>query len=722
MKRHAFWLIASTSWLSAQVEDPVARARLPEFQTIPAATAAELTPTDGLPKADAMRTWTVSHGDAGARRYSALTQINKTNVKQLREAWTYHSGDGSGNIQCNPIVVDGVLYVPTVGRALVALDAAKGTELWKFKPEVPARPGLDDSPARRGLVYWAGEHGAAPRIVFASGKWIYAVDPKTGRAIESFGSEGRTPLPTGGSGVGVIYQGTYVVAGFSGDVYSFDLRTGKQLWRFHTVPREGEFGFETWQGSNRAGGSNREGANPWGGLSLDEARGLVFVAVGAPRPDFLGVERIGDNLFGNCVVALEARTGKRLWHFQNVRHDIWDVDNPAPPSLVTITRDGKKVDAVVAVTKLGNFVLLDRVSGKPIFPFRMRRAPTSKLPGEVTAPYQPANELPEWLTDPEIKLDQVTTRTPISHDFVLKQVERSTIGWFAAPEVAKPMLYRSSRGGAEWTGSSIDVPTGRLYVTSNNVLSKATVFPLDEMERDPAQPPTAGEKFYLQTCAMCHGPTRLGVGMVPPLVGLRHRMKDEEVVAQLKTGKGAMPPQPAMTAEQQRDLLDFLMRRNQPTAKRGSAAQTTDGRPAYFTVGYKFIEDDEGYPGVKPPWGMLNCLDLNTGKFLWRVPLGEYEELKKKGVPPTGMENFGGPTVTAGGIVFVAGTRDELMRAFDADTGEELWSAKLPKAGTAPPAVYEVGGRQFVVIAASGGGKIGGPTGDAWTAFALPEK
>jgi quinoprotein glucose dehydrogenase len=177
-----------------------------------------------------------------------------------------------------------------------------------------------------------------------------------------------------------------------------------------------------------------------------------------------------------------------------------------------------------------------------------------------------------------------------------------------------------------------------------------------------------------------------------------------------------------MTAEQQRDLLDFLMRRNQPTPRRSNAAKTTEGRPAYFTVPYKFIEDDEGYPGVKPPWGMLNCLDLNTGKFLWRVPLGEYEALKKQGVPKTGMENFGGPTVTAGGLVFVAGTRDELMRAFDADTGAELWSAKLPKAGTAPPTVYEVDGRQFVVIAASGGGKIGGPTGDAWTAFALPAK
>jgi quinoprotein glucose dehydrogenase len=280
------------------------------------------------------------------------------------------------------------------------------------------------------------------------------------------------------------------------------------------------------------------------------------------------------------------------------------------------------------------------------------------------------------------------------------------------------MLYRSSRGGAEWTGGSVDVPTGRLYITSNDVLSKATVYPLDELERDPAMPPTAGERFYQQTCAVCHGPTRLGLGMVPPLVGLRHRMTDAEVIAQLKTGKGAMPPQPAMTEAQQRDLLDFLMRRNQPLPRR--AVGREDGRPAYFTVPYKFVEDDEGYPGTKPPWGQLNCIDLNTGKFLWRVPLGEYDELTKRGVPKTGTENFGGPTVTAGGLVFCAGTKDEKIRAFDQDTGEELWSAKLPRAGTAPPAVYEVGGREFVVITASGGGKIATPTGDAWVAFALP--
>jgi quinoprotein glucose dehydrogenase len=696
---------------SADVEDAAARARLPELQMIPAATASELTPTNGRPAADALRTWTVSHGDAGSRRYSALGQINRSNVKQLREAWTYHSNDGRGNIQCNPIVADGVMFAPTPGRAIVAVDATKGKELWRFQLEPVTRPGLEDAPARRGLVYWSGDATHSARIVFACGNFVYALDPKSGHPIASFGTNGRTPLPTGGTVAGVIWKNTFITSGLWGDIFAYDLGSGALRWRFHTIPHAGEFGADTWRGTVR------DGAHPWGGLSLDEERGILFAAIGAARPDFIGVDRLGDNLYSDCVLALDANSGRRLWHFQNVRHDIWDLDNPAPPNLVTITRDGRKVDVVAAVTKVGDTLLLDRMSGKPIFPFRLRRAPTSTLPGEITAPYQPDPELPEWLSRPEFKLEDITTRTAAAHDFVLKQVERSTYGWFSPPAEARPMLYHSSRGGAEWPGACVDVPTGRLYISSNNLISVATVFRSDELERDPAYPASAGELFYQQNCAGCHGVNRQGVGAVSTLVGLRHRMTDAEVVALLKTGKSPMPPAPAMTDEMQRGLLDFLMRRNQPPSRRS----TRENERTYFAVGYRFLNDEQGYPGSKAPWGLLNCLDLNTGKFLWRVPLGEYAELTAQGVPKTGTENFGGPMVTAGGLVFCGGTRDEKLRAFDKDTGEELWSAKLPWGGYAPPATYEVNGRQYVVITATGGGKVGTATGDAWVAFALPE-
>ncbi len=693
-----------------QVEDAAQRAKLPEFVTLPAAGPLEQTPSNGLPTAESLRTWTVSHGDSYATRYSALTQINRQNIKNLHEAWTYHAKDGSGNIQANPIVVDGVMFGPTPGRAIVALDAANGVEKWRFQVEPAPQPRQEDAPARRGLVYWPGTAQHPSRIVFASGDWVYALDPKTGRPLADFGVDGRAPLPTGGTAVGVIWRGTYIVPGLKGDVFAYDLGTGSSLWRFHTIPAEGEPGAGTWRGTGYG-----NGAHCWGGVALDAERGIAYAAIGNASPDFIGVDRLGDNLYADCLVALDARTGKCLWYFQNVRHDIWDQDCPAPPNLLTITREGRKIDVVSCLSKIGDIMLFDRVSGKPIFPFRLRRAPTSTLPGEVTAPYQADPELPEPISSIEFKVEDVTNRSPTAHDFVLKQLRNATLGWFQPPSEGRRMVYAGSRGGPEWTGACVDVPTGRMYLNSNRLIGWAAVYPNDERERDPALLPSSGEKLFLQMCSGCHGPKRGGIGMAPSLLGLRHRMNDGEVIALLKTGRSQMPPAPPMTPEQRSDLIDFLMRRNQPASAHGAA-----GGPAYFADGWNFIKDQDGYPGRIPPWGLLNCIDMNTGRILWRVPLGEYPELTKQGVPKTGTENFGGPTVTAGGLVFCSGTLDPVIRAFDKDTGEELWSAPLPWTGSAPPSVYEVNGREFVVISATGGGKIETAAGDAYVAFALP--
>lgn len=682
---------------------------LPEYRTIPAALPEEL--TAALPvDAASFTTWTRSLGDMGSRRYSALTQINRENVARLVPAWTYHSGDGARNIQATPIIVNGVLFGPTAGRDIVAMNAGTGVELWRFHPEKAPRPRLEDEPARRGIVHWPGEGKHAPRLLFGSGNWIYALDPATGKPIREFGNQGRTPLPTGSTVVGAIFENIFVTAGLYGDIYGYDVRTGAALWRFHTVPHEGEFGADTWQGRNR----NAYQANCWGGLSIDESRGIVFAAIGAAQPNFIGIDRHGDNLFSNCVLALDARTGKRLWHFQNVRHDIWDLDNAAAPTLLTVKRDGRLVDAVTCVSKSGVLLLLDRTSGKPIFPFRLRRAPASSLPGELTADYQPDPELPEPLSSPDFKFSDITQRTPEAHAFVLAQVQRATYGWYSPFADGRPNLFQGTRGGGEWSGAAFDPVSGRLYVTSNRMISKVTVFASDEGRRDPAFPPSRGERIYQQSCQACHGENRLGTGMIPPLVGLRHRMTEAEVTSLVVKGKGAMPPAPTMTPEQQRDLLDFLYRRNQPPSRLASRDV------GYVFDGFNFLLDHEGYPGINPPWGLLNCYDLSTGKILWRVPLGEYPELAKQGFTGTGAQNLGGATVTAGGLVFCAGTPDEKVRAFDADSGKELWSAKLPFAGYAAPAVYEVDGRQFVVVTATGGGKVGGRQGDAYVAFALP--
>jgi quinoprotein glucose dehydrogenase len=691
------------------LEDPKERAALPEFKIIPAARPEELTPAAPVDLAQFTR-WERSLGDNGARRYSGLKQINRDNVRNLEVAWVYRSKDGAANIQSTPIIVNGVLFGPTPGRAIVAIDAATGTERWRVPMEKVSRTRPEDAPARRGLVYWPGDRAHSPRLLFGSGDWIHAVDPKTGQSLPEFGDGGKANIPTGSTVAGAVYKHVYISTGIHGDAYGYDVRNGKLLWRFQSVAQGGEFGPPSWAWPEGP-------ANGWSGFSVDDQRGIAFLSFGAPHPDMVGLGRLGDNLFSNCVVAVDAITGKYLWHFQNVRHDIWDLDICAAPNLVTIVRDGRRVDAVTGMAKSGTLLLLDRLTGKPIFPFRLRRAPVSNLPGERTAPYQPDPELPEQISRMEFNPADLTTRSPEAREFALKQMERSNYGFYQTHTEGKPTLYIGSRGGAEWSGGAIDVPTGRLYVTSNRWVSKITVIANDERERDPRHPPTAGEKHYQLHCAACHGPNRAGVGMAPPLIGLKTRKTDAEVLSLLVTGKGAMPPNLVLNADEKKDLLDYLFRRNQPPGRDASARD----RAKYVFDGFNFLVDHEGYPGINPPWGLLNCYDLSTGKVLWRVPLGELEELTKKGMPITGSQNLGGATVTAGGLVFVAGTQDEKLRAFDADTGAELWSAKLPFAGTAAPAVYEVDGRQFVVITATGGGRVGGASGpgDAYVAFAL---
>ncbi len=698
-----------TDW-QLPLEDAEARAALPEFKWIAAAARDELTPGDNEPVAGSFTTWTRSHGDNGARRYSALTQINRENIHQLEVAWTYHSNDGKGNIQCNPIVVDGIIYAPTVGYALVALDGATGEELWRYQVPVPERLDLSDPPARRGLLYWPGDAENEARIIFTSGDWIYALRPRDGSMILSFGAWGRAYIPTGGTVGGVVYNNILIKPGLEGDIFGYDVRNGKMVWRFNTIPQEGEYGAETWLGNNR------DGAHCWGGMSLDDQRGIAYFAVGAPRTDFIGVDRLGDNLFSNCLLALDATTGERLWHFQHVQHDIWDMDLPAPPALATIEKDGKKIAVVACITKTGETLLLDRVSGKPIFPYRMRRAPASTLPGEITAPYQPDITLPEPFAAFEFKPENVTDRSVEARDSVMKVVENATYGFYAPHELDKPTLFGSSRGGGEWTGVSIDMETGYMYVNSNHLASMITVVKNTARSRDDSQPLSLGEIAYQKHCMACHGQNRRGVGTAPPLLALNDRYNDNTLRDTIRNGIATMPAVTQITDDEITHLLEFLMDREQAETDTGFSR---DDLP-YTFQGYRFLRDHEGYPGIKPPWGTLNCLDLNTGKIVWSVPLGEYPKLAEQGLKNTGSENFGGATVTAGGIVFCAGTADEKIRAFDKFTGEELWQAKLPWGGMAPPTTYKIDGKQYVVIAASGGGKVNTPQGDAYVAFALP--
>ena len=662
--------------------------------------------------------WPVFGGTTDNTHYSTLSQISPANVHQLQVAWTYDTRDAfkGSEMQANPVVIDGVLYATSPKLRVFALDAATGRELWSFDPNY-GKP----APSRfrhRGLVV------TGDRVLVTYRYRLYALDRKTGQPIPSFGDSSgyadmrnaydrpRERITVSSSTPGVVYGDLFIIGSTvsealpssPGDIRAYDVVTGALRWVFHTIPRPGEFGYDTWPPDAwKISG----GANAWSGVTVDQRRGIVFAATGSAASDFYGANRIGDNLFANTLLALDARTGRRIWHFQAIRHDLWDWDFPAAPALVTLTRNGARVDAVAQITKTGYVYVFERATGRPVFPIAWRRTPTSSMPGEVAADSQPYPVAPPPFVRQTLTEDMLTTRTAAAHDSVLKFFRAyRTSGMYDPPNMQGTIIFPGVDGGGEWGGPAFDPETGVLYVNAN------------EMPWYHRLIENSDRSLFAIQCASCHGERLQGSATAPSLVGVGTRKSRDEIAQVIRQGTGRMPGFGGGILDNSaiNGLVEFLVTGKDVAEQAG----TDPNYLRYRSSGLQIFLDADGYPPITPPWGTLNAIDLNSGTIRWQIPLGEYPKLAAQGVRNTGTDNYGGPVVTAHGLLFIAATTyDRTIRAFDKRTGALLWEAELPYSGNATPSLYLVGGREYLVIAC-GGGKNDAESGGTYVAFALP--
>jgi quinoprotein glucose dehydrogenase len=681
------------------------------------------TPPQNTASSQEQQDWPAYGGTPENDHYSKLAQINRSNIKRLAIDWSFDTQE-EGGLQTSPIIVEGLLYGITPTQKVFALDAATGKLLWKFDS------GIRGTQPDRGLAYWAD--GGDKRILVGVTNFVYALDASTGKLIPAFGSRGRIDLrenlgrePASSQSVdltspGVVYKDLVIFGGRNpetlpappGDIRAYDVRTGKLRWSFHTIPHPGEFGHNTWP---KDAWKTSGAANNWAGMTLDAQRGILYVPTGSAAFDFYGADRSGDDLFANCLLALNAQTGKRIWHFQGVRHDLWDRDFPSPPVLLSVKRDGKQMDAVAQTSKQGFVYLFDRSNGKPLFPVEYRKYPPSTVPGEVAVSEQPLPVRPAPFARQLLTEDLLTMRTPEAHQWAVDRFKAfRSEGQFVPFSVGSDtVVFPGFDGGAEWGGPAVDRETGIIYINSN------------EMAWTGALAPNTGKNspsaVYMSQCSVCHGEKMTGSPpAMPSLTGVGERLTPAQIATTIKSGKGRMPGFPNLTEDQVSALISFLL--SGENKELGSSAPPPAAMRFRFTGYHKFL-DPEGFPAVAPPWGTLNAINLNTGEYVWKIPLGEYPELASKGQNNTGTENYGGPIVTAGGLLFIGATNfDKRFRAFDKSTGELLWEATLPFSGNATPATYEVNGRQFVVIAAGGGKDPKSPSGGVYVAFALPKE
>ena len=659
-------------------------------------------------------------------QYSTLKRIGPGNVQKLAKAWEFDTNDAfaGSEMQCRPVFADGKLYATTAKGRMVAIDAGTGVEKWSFDPN-PA--GMRATKFRnRGVTMYQG--GGVTRLFYGVRQFLYAVDGKTGKLVTGFGNQGKVDLREGlgrspetlsvtNTTPGVVYKDLLIIGSLvsedlpaaPGFIRAYDVHTGALRWTFHTIPQPGEFGYDTWpNGAHEYTG----GANSWSGMTLDAKRGTVFVPTGSASFDFYGGNRHGDNLFANCLLALDAATGKRRWHFQFVKHDVWDRDLPTAPVLARVKRNGAMVDAVAQATKSGFVFVFDRDTGKPLFDVVEREVPGSEIPGEKLATRQLLPLKPPPFARQQVTEAILTNRTPEAHASALERFRKLKTGpQFTPPSVEGSFVFPGFDGGAEWGGQAFDPETGLFYVNANEMAWVLRIVPRPSGGAD-------AKALYGRNCAGCHREDLAGTPPeFPTLIGISKKLATDEIRRVIREGGGRMPGFSQLSAVEMRVLVNYVASgANEAVA---SGDRSLNPQLPYTTDGYNKFLDADGYPAIAPPWGTLSAIDLNKGTIAWQVPLGEYPRLNQ---PGTGSENYGGPIVTASGLVFIGATNfDRKFRAFEKKTGKMVWEAELPAGGNATPVVYEWGGREFIVIAC-GGGKSGAPSGGKYVAFALETK